>query len=220
MEEAHQYEVVQIGGTALLPPHDVVRLREPPRSAAREAALDVAITELAHHRGRRLPRQPSESHRFSARVFQHRLYPRVAQQAACGLRVDRSASFDLGCAVGSDQVAEPSVDDDGRTIRVGVDRDAIGAQGHQRVGPAGCCEGGVTFTRHQRDRVAHALERSGDDRPLGCGKLRLEAESVPVVQAPPVEEPSMLGVANILDRPADLQVRPTLDGCAGNEPGP
>jgi len=220
MEEAHQHEVVQIGGAALLPPHDVVSLRESSRPAAREAALDIAVAELAHHGWRRLPGQPSESHRFSAGVFQHRLHPRVAQQAACGLRVDPSASFDLGCTVGSDQVAEPSMDDDGRTIGVGVDRDAIGAQGNERVGPAGCCELGVILTRHQRDRVAHALERSGYDRSLGCGQLRLEAEAVPVVQAPPVKEPSMLGVANILDRPANLQIRPTLNGCARDEPGP
>ncbi len=137
MEETHQHEVVQIGGAALLPPHDVVRLRESSRSAAREAALDVAITELTHHGGRRLPGQPSESHRFSARVFQHRLHPRVAQQAACGLRVDPSASFDFGCAVAPNQVAEPSMDDNGRTIRVGVDRDAIGAEGQRARRPCG-----------------------------------------------------------------------------------
>jgi hypothetical protein len=198
----------------------VVSLRESSRPAAREAALDVAITELAHHGGRRLPGQPSESHGFSGGVFQHRLHPRVAEQAARGLRVDPTASFDLGCAVGPNQVAEPSMNDNGRTIRVGVDRDAIGAQGNERVGSAGCCELGVIFTRHQRDRVAHALERSGDDRSLRRGQLRLEAEAVPVVQAPPVKEPSMLGVADILDRPANLQIRPTLDGCAGDEPGP
>jgi hypothetical protein len=220
MEEAHQHEVLQIGGATLLPPHDVVSLRESSRPAAREAALDVAIAELAHHGGRRLPGQPSESHRFSARVFQHRLHPRVAQQAARRLRVDSSASFDFGCAVGSDEVAEPSMDDNGRTIRVGVDRDAIGAEGNERVGSAGCCVLGVIFTRHHRDRVAHTLERSGDDRPLGRGQLRLEAEAVPVVHAPPVDEPSMFGVANILDRPANLQIRPTLDGCARDEPGP
>ncbi len=93
-------------------------------------------------------------------------------------------------------------------------------RGNERVGPAGCRERGIVFIRHRRDRLAHALKRSGDDRPLGGGQLRLEAEAVPVVKAPPVEEPSMLGVANILDRPANLQIRPTLDGCAGDEPGP
>ena len=63
--------------------------------------------------------------RFAVSVFQHRLHPCVTEQAACSLRVDPSATLDLGCALGSDQAAELSVNDDGRTIRVGVGRDPI-----------------------------------------------------------------------------------------------
>jgi hypothetical protein len=146
MEEAHQHEVVQIGGAAFFPPHDVVGLREPARPAAGESALDISVAELTHHGRRRIPRQPSESNRFAVSVLQHRLHPRVTEQAACGLRVDPSATLDLGCALSSDQVAKLSVNDDGRTIRVGVDRDPIGAQGDEGVGSASWGERGVILT--------------------------------------------------------------------------
>ena len=99
MEEAHQHEVLQIGGAPLAPPDDVVGLREPACTATREPALAVPVAELAHHRRRGLPGKPSESHRFTASVFQHRLHTRVAEQASCGLRVDQPAFFHLGRAV-------------------------------------------------------------------------------------------------------------------------
>jgi hypothetical protein len=54
MEEAQQDEVVEVRGTSVSPPDDVVRLSEPASAASWEPALAVAVAEDAHHRGRRL----------------------------------------------------------------------------------------------------------------------------------------------------------------------
>src|SRR5207247_4749781 len=60
VERADQHEVVQIGGTAIAPPPDVVSLGEPSGSTAREAALPGAVADLADHPGGRLPGEPAE----------------------------------------------------------------------------------------------------------------------------------------------------------------
>src|SRR5439155_487597 len=101
---------------------------------------------------------------------EHGLDACIAQETARGLGVDASPALDLGCAVRPDEIAETSVDDDGRPIGVGVDGDAIGAQRNECVGPSCLFEGWVALTRHQRERtsqVGQVLEgvTGGDPSP-------------------------------------------------------
>ena len=78
VEAADQQEVVQVGSTAVPPPDDVVGLREPTGTAAREAALAIAVPDLPDHPVRGLPRHPTDSDDVSVLVLDHRLHARVA----------------------------------------------------------------------------------------------------------------------------------------------
>jgi hypothetical protein len=196
----------------LLSTRRLVCLREPARPAAREPALDVSVAELAHHGRRRIPRQPSESNRFAVSVLQHRSAP--ARHRAGGVRSPGGSihhprprlrpRFRPGRR--AERERRRSHDPGRRRSR----SDWSTRQPARRLGVLGRRRG---HPRPASGGSSHSsLERAGHDRSLGRGQFRLEAEAVPVVQPPPVEEPSVLGVANVLDRSAHLQIRPPSNG--------
>src|SRR5262245_1784925 len=116
VERADEDEVLEVGRPAVAPPHDVVGLREPARAAAGEPAFGVAVAELAQHRRRRLPGQAPEAHRFAGSVLEDALDPRVAQEPPGRLRMEPPTVLDQGGPLCAHEIAEPRVDDHGRTV--------------------------------------------------------------------------------------------------------
>ena len=60
MERAHEHQVVEIRSSAVVPPDDVVRLREASRATAGEPALAVAVLQVSNHPRRRLSGHATE----------------------------------------------------------------------------------------------------------------------------------------------------------------
>jgi hypothetical protein len=57
-----------------------------------------------------------------------------------------------------------------------------------------------------------SLQCSRDDASLRRGKLTLETEPGPVLRVPPGDEPLPIGVADLFDRSAELEIATTPDG--------
>jgi hypothetical protein len=118
MERADEDEVVEIAPAAISPPHDVVSLGEPRRTAAREPTLTVAVTDLPEkRRGRRALRSTGVED-AAGRIFDHGLDASVAEIAPNDLGMEHGPGLELGAVRAGGQTVGLGVDHDRRTIGV------------------------------------------------------------------------------------------------------
>ena len=220
VEEAQEDEVVEVGPASVPPPDDVMCLGEPTRPASGEPALAVAVAEQPHHRGRGLPGHPAETQWLTFFVLDHGLHPAVAHQAPRGLGVDPAPVAHLRRPSRGREIAEPSVHDHRGSIGVGIVREPARADRDERIGAPRVHGARILFARHHRKRVGDPLQRAGDDRSLRRRELGLQSEPVPVVDVPPPQEPAPLRLANVVDRPTDLEIGPPPHSRAGHEHRP
>jgi hypothetical protein len=209
MERADEDEVVEIAPAAISPPHDVVSLGEPRRTAAREPTLTVAVTDLPEkRRGRRALRSTGVED-AAGRIFDHGLDASVAEIAPNDLGMEHGPGLELGAVRAGGQTVGLGVDHDRRTIGVARGRGTCRAKRNQSVRASGGDVQVVLLPRHGGDRRCHPFDRLDDPRTLSDRKLRLQAHAGFVFQEPVAKEPPVVGFDVAIDVGTNLSVRAT-----------
>jgi len=222
MERADQHEVREVGPAAVPPPHDVMGLGEPAHPAAREPTFPISVPDLADHPRRRLAGHPPQPNDVTRLVFDDRLHAAVTKETTNRLGVDLGTTFDLARSdrplrvglVSRREPVELRVDYDGRSIGVGVGGKARRAQRNQPVCAPSVGMERVVLSRHRRNELGHALDRSDHDRALRRGEFGLESQPPPLFQVPPREGPGALGIPFLLDLRVECQVCASPDRAA------
>jgi hypothetical protein len=115
MERAQQHQVVEIGGSALCPMHEMVGVSPAGSFASGEAASLVTVPHLARKPWRHPSRGAPHTH-----TIHRQLHPGVATQTPGRLDIQKGATFDLGATGAGDKIGSTNVHHQGGPIGVGV----------------------------------------------------------------------------------------------------
>jgi hypothetical protein len=220
MERADQHQVVEVRSPTLVPPDDVVGLREASRATSGESALAVPVLQVSNHPRRGLSGHATEPDGQTALLFDDGLDPCVARQPTSRVRADRRPVLDLALAqlvVGS---VEARVHDQRRPVRVTIGVVPRRTQGDEGIGPPRTGPGRPVLFRHDRQAVREPVEHLRDDRALCGGQLGLQAESAAFVERPPRQESAAIRLLGLARRPARDDVGLPPDRAARNVTGP
>jgi hypothetical protein len=113
----------------------------------REGAAAVAVTQSPGEPRRRVVRGPSNAHDLAGAVVQRDLEASVTREARGDLGVDDGAALDLAPGACACEGVERRVDDDRRTLGIGVAGEPAGREEKQGVGGAHL---GARLGRHRR----------------------------------------------------------------------